>query len=197
MHIVLYPDPILRQTAEPVVSIDGELRRVAREMFDTMYGASGVGLAATQVGLLLRLFVLNLAGEPGDELVLINPEMLRETGEQIVEEGCLSLPGITGSIRRPVEVVVRGYDLKGKEVEYECRDLWARAVCHEMDHLEGRLIIDRMGPAARLSNRARLKELEGEYRSTDSSTREREAAGIDTGRQAGTDASAPTTNSDS
>jgi len=197
MRIVLYPDPILRRTAGPVVSIDGELRRVAREMFDTMYGASGVGLAATQVGLLLRLFVLNLTGEPGDELVFINPEMLRESGEQMVEEGCLSLPGVTGSIRRPVEVVVRGYDLKGKEVEYECRDLCARAVCHEVDHLEGRLIIDRMGPAARLSNRARLKELEEEYRSTDSSTREWEAAGIDTGRQAGTDASAATTNSDS
>jgi len=166
-------------------------------MFDTMYEASGVGLAATQVGLLLRLFVLNLTGEPGDELVLINPERPHESGEQVVEEGCLSLPGITGSVRRPAEVVVRGYDLKGHEVEYECRDLSARAVCHEMDHLEGRLIIDRMGPAARLSNRARLKELEEEYRSTDSSTRAWEATGIDTGRRAGTNASAPTTNSDS
>jgi len=197
MHVVLYPDPVLRQRAEPVVSIDEELRRAARGMFETMYGASGVGLAATQVGLLVRVFVLNPTGAPRDELVLINPEILRQSGEQVVEEGCLSLPGVTGSIRRPAEVVVQGYDLKGNEVECECHELCARAVCHEMDHLNGRLIIDRMGPAARLSNGARLKELRGQYRSATSSAKEREAAGAEAARPTGTDASTWTTINDS
>jgi len=163
MRIVLYPDPALRQPAEPVVRIDKALRRAVREMFVAMYDASGVGLAATQVGLPLRLFVFNLGGEPAHETVVINPEVLREGGEQVVEEGCLSLPGVTAKIRRPVQLVVRGYDLEGNQLEYECRDLCARAVSHELDHLQGQLIIDRMGSAARLTNQARLRELEEQY----------------------------------
>ncbi len=179
MRILLYPDRALRQPAEPVVRIDKALRRAAREMFVAMYDASGVGLAATQVGLPLRLFIFNLGGESAEETVLINPEVLRENGEQIVEEGCLSLPGVTAKIRRPVELVIRGYDLEGNELEYGCRDLCARAVSHELDHLEGRLIIDRMGSAARLSNQARLKELEEHYHGTGTFAGEPAPTGVD------------------
>lgn len=165
MRILLYPEPGLRRPAEPVTRIDAELRRTVRQMLDLMYRASGIGLAATQVGLPWRLFVFNLTGRAEDERVLLNPEVLEREGEQVGEEGCLSLPGVSGKVRRPLRVVVRGYDLEGNELEYEGSDLFARLVCHEMDHLAGQLIIDRMGPAARLGNQARLKELEESYRS--------------------------------
>jgi len=164
MRILLYPDAGLRRAAEPVPRVDAELRDAVREMFTTMYEAAGVGLAAIQVGLPLRLFIVNLTGEPKDETVVLNPEVLSEQGEQVAEEGCLSLPGVTAKIRRPAELLLRGYDLEGNQVEYHCQELYARVVCHEMDHLAGRLIIDRMGPAARIGNRSRLKELEANYR---------------------------------
>ena len=170
MRILLYPNPSLRRPAEPVTRIDAELRHTVRQMFDLMYEAAGIGLAATQVGLPLRLFVVNLTGRAEDETVLVNPEVLTAEGEQTSEEGCLSLPGVTGTVRRPLHLVVRGYDLEGDELEYEGRETFARVVCHEMDHLAGQLIIDRMGPAARLGNRARLKELEESYRSRAGST---------------------------
>lgn len=170
VRILLYPNPSLRRPAEPVTRIDAELRHTVRQMFDLMYEAAGIGLAATQVGLPLRLFVVNLTGRAEDETVLVNPEVLTAEGEQTSEEGCLSLPGVTGTVRRPLHLVVRGYDLEGDELEYEGRETFARVVCHEMDHLAGQLIIDRMGPAARLGNRARLKELEESYRSRAGST---------------------------
>ena len=197
MRILLYPDPALRQPAEPVVRIDKALRRAAREMFVAMYDASGVGLAATQVGLPLRLLIFNLGGDSAEETVLINPEVLREGGEQIVEEGCLSLPGVAAKIRRPVELVIRGYDLEGNELEYECRDLCARTVSHEIDHLEGRLIIDRMGSAARLTNQARLKELEEHYPGAGTFAGEPAPTGVDSGLRAGTDDTAALRKSDS
>ena len=166
MRILVYPSPDLRRPAEPVLRVDAQLRRLVRQMFVTMHDAAGVGLAAVQVGRSLQLFVLNLTGEREGETVLINPRVLSREGEQVAEEGCLSLPGVTAKIRRPLELTVCGYDLQGNEVELRCQELLARAVAHEMDHLDGQLIIDRMGPAARLGNRPRLKELEESYRSS-------------------------------
>jgi peptide deformylase len=166
MRILLYPDPDLRRPAEPVARVDTQLRRLVRQMFVALYDAGGVGLAAVQVGRPLRLFILSLTGERDGETVLINPWVLRQEGEQVAEEGCLSLPGVTAKLRRPLKVVVCGYDLEGSEVELRCEELSARAVGHEMDHLDGQLIIDRMGPAARIGNRPRLKELEESYRNS-------------------------------
>ena len=166
MRILLYPDPDLRRPAEPVARVDTELRRLVRQMFVAMYDAEGVGLAAVQVGRPLRLFILNLTGEHEGETVLINPCLVQQEGEQVTEEGCLSLPGVTAKLRRPLKLVVRGYDLDGNEVELCCQELSARAVGHEMDHLDGQLIVDRMGPAARIGNRPRLKELEDSYRNS-------------------------------
>ena len=163
MRILLYPDPELRRAAEFVARIDNELRHVVRDMFALMYEARGVGLAATQVGLPLRLFIMNVTGEPEDETVVLNPQLVEEEGEQVAEEGCLSLPGVAGNIRRPGAVQVRGYSLECDEVDYRFEDLGARVVSHELDHLDGRLIIDRMGPAARLDSQARLRELEESY----------------------------------
>lgn len=163
MRILVYPDPGLRRAAEPVIRIDGEVRRVVRDMFALMYEARGIGLAATQVGLPLRLFIMKVTGEPDGETVILNPEFVERDGEQLAEEGCLSVPGVSGKIRRPATVVLRGYGLEGKEMDYEFQELYARVVSHELDHLDGRLIMDRMGPAARLSSQARLKELEESY----------------------------------
>jgi len=168
LRILAYPDPHLREAARAVERIDARLRRVIGEMFPTMYEARGVGLAATQVGVPLRLFVVNVTGEPEGEMVIINPELSVQEGERIAEEGCLSVPGVTASIRRPARVIVCGYDVHGEEVEYECEDFFARAICHELDHLDGQLILDRMGQTAKLTQRSRLKELEEAYHDSDS-----------------------------
>ncbi len=169
MRILVYPDPELRRAAEPVARVDAELRRTVRDMFVVMYESRGIGLAATQVGLPLRLFIMNVTGEPGDETVILNPQLVESDGEEINEEGCLSVPGVTGNVRRPATVVLQGYSLGGKEVEYEFQALYARVVSHELDHLDGRLIIDRMGQAARLGSRPRLRELEELYQDSLSS----------------------------
>jgi len=169
MRILAYPDPELRRPAQVVERIDAELRRIVQEMFPTMYEARGVGLAATQVGVPLRVFILNLTGEPEGETVVVNPELAAQEGEQVAEEGCLSIPGVSAKIRRPACVVLRGYDLAGNEIEYECRELFARAVCHELDHLEGQLITDRMGRAAKLTQQSKLRELEESFRGSTAS----------------------------
>ena len=164
-RVVCYPDPVLRKKAKLVAEIDGEVRRRAREMIDIMYDAVGVGLAAPQVGWSARIITLNTTGEPEDEGVFVNPRIARSEGEVTEEEGCLSLPGIRAKIIRSACVEVQAYTLDGDEVRMQADGLLARAWQHEIDHLDGILIIDRMAPAARLMHRRRLKELEQEYES--------------------------------
>lgn len=167
MEIRTYPDPCLLEETEVIQEVDDDIRALARDMLDTMYAGRGIGLAAPQVGVLRRLIVLNTAARPGEgeEIVLVNPELL-EHGPDLVEEeeGCLSLPGLTGVVPRFRSVRVRGLDLDGRERIVEGDDLLARVLQHEMDHLEGILFITKVGPVDRAALRPKLKEMKAKAR---------------------------------
>jgi peptide deformylase len=145
--------------------VDGELRKIVAEMFDLMYSHKGVGLAANQVDLPYKLFVINLEGDPtkGPEYVFINPEISRRTGREEAEEGCLSFPDIYAPVIRATKVAVTGYDLEGREINWQLDGMFARAVQHEYDHLEGVLFIDRLSPTARMTVQPALDDLEREF----------------------------------
>jgi len=152
MEIVLYPHPALRWKSQPIREINDEVRNVVRQMFELMYEARGIGLAANQVGLPWQLFVLNLTGDPtekDEEHVFINPEIVRRKGSEEGEEGCLSLPKLYGDVRRAAEIVVEGFDLDGQGFEMTLDDLAARCVQHECDHLQGIMFFERMTDTAR------------------------------------------------
>ena len=146
MKIVEYPHPTLRHKSKPLKKIDADLRRTVAEMFHLMYEAEGIGLAANQVDLPYRLFVLNLSEErtQEDEMVFINPVISRGKEPDEKEEGCLSIPGVYASVRRPTSIHVSALDLTGRPIEVDCRGLLARAIQHETDHLDGILFIDRL-----------------------------------------------------
>lgn len=147
-----YPDDVLKRKAAPVEAVDDELRRLADDMVETMYAAPGVGLAAPQVGVSKRLVVLDLStqeGEEGSLIVLFNPEITHAEGSAEMEEGCLSLPGFITKVKRAAEVTVRGLDREGKPVAIEAGGLLAIALQHELDHLDGMLILDRAGSLKR------------------------------------------------
>lgn len=151
LEILKYPDPRLRQVAKPVVEITDETRKLAEAMAETMYANSGCGLAATQVGVDARIFVIDIAGEDeqSDLKVFINPEIVETEGVQTWEEGCLSFPGATEEIRRADRVKVRAMDQFGKPFELEATGLMAIAVQHENDHLNGVLMIDKLNALRR------------------------------------------------
>lgn len=164
MKVVCYPSDVLRQKADKVTEFDESLRQTARDMIETMYNANGVGLAAQQVGLTIRMAVLNCDGEPGDERVLVNPEIVDSSGKLTSEEGCLSFPGIFTRIQRPAQIKVRYQDLDGNEQTFEADGLLARAVQHELDHLDGILLCDRMSRVQQMASRRALKMLEARHR---------------------------------
>ncbi|MEK6766228.1 MAG: peptide deformylase [Planctomycetota bacterium] len=163
MEIAVYPNPVLRTKAKPIEYIDNEICRIAGEMLDTLYDACGVGLAAPQVGLSIRLVVLDITGEKTGERVFINPHIIEERGEIMEEEGCLSFPDVRGKIIRSQYVKVTAYNLKGEQLEIETEGLLSRAWQHEIDHLNGCLFIDKMTPASTIANKPKLKELELSY----------------------------------
>jgi len=142
------PEPILRQKSKRVKSIDGSIRKLVADMMETMHAASGVGLAAPQVGIPLRVIVIGMPGE--EDFVLINPEVVRKNGERLVTEGCLSVPGYFGEIPRAQRVTVKGKDLSGKEVRIKAEELLAQALEHEIDHINGVLYIDYLESQDRL-----------------------------------------------
>jgi peptide deformylase len=144
--IVKYGDAVLQRPAAPVTAFDDDLARLIDDMTQTMYAAPGVGLAAPQVGVGLRVCVIDLSvGKRGGELIaLVNPEFVERDGMQLEEEGCLSAPGFTATVARPARVVVRGVDREGKDVVVSGEGLLARALQHELDHLDGRLFLDRL-----------------------------------------------------
>jgi peptide deformylase len=162
LAIVEYPHPALRRKAKPVVRLDDAIRDAVARMFEVMYEAEGVGLAANQVALPYRLFVANLAGrrDAGEELVFVNPALSRPRGTAVQEEGCLSLPGLRMDVRRPERIVVDAWTLDGDPVHLDLDGLLARVVQHEFDHLEGRLFTDRLPEAAALEARRALDSLE-------------------------------------
>lgn len=139
--IVEIGDEKLRKHAKPVEKFDWRLRLLLSDMADTMYKAEGVGLAAPQVGILRRVVVVDV----GDGLVkLVNPELIAAEGEQCGPEGCLSVPGRSGMVTRPNHVVIRAFDENGKQIEVTGEEFYARALCHELDHLDGVLYVDKM-----------------------------------------------------
>ncbi len=145
--ILHYPDPRLRQKAELVTTVTPELRKLVDDMAETMYAAPGVGLAATQIGEPHRIFLIDIASddEPSKLHVFINPELVKTEGEQCAPEGCLSFPGITEEIKRASKVTVRALDREGQPFELSAEGLLAVAIQHENDHLDGVLMIDKMG----------------------------------------------------
>ncbi len=135
-------DPILRKVCKPVTKMTNRLLDLIDDMFETMYEANGVGLAAPQVGILKRIVVIDVSMEEPEPLVFINPEIIEADGEQTGDEGCLSLPGLAGTVTRPNRVVCRALDENMEEFEIEAEELLARAICHELDHLDGILYKD-------------------------------------------------------
>jgi len=149
-NILVYPDPFLARKAAPVTAVDDRVRTLIRDMFETMYAAEGVGLAAPQVGVGKRVIVVDVT--PVDETIapmaLVNPEIVDRKGSVLGEEGCLSVPGVQGEVPRAETVVVRGLDEQGNPVHLQAEGILSRALQHEIDHLDGVLFIDRIPSAA-------------------------------------------------
>jgi peptide deformylase len=167
MDILPYPHPALRWKSKPVTEINDDLRRVVAEMFELMYAAKGIGLAANQVGLPDRLFILNLSADPAqkdEEVVFINPEILKRKGSAEGEEGCLSFPGMYGQVKRAAKIVIEAFDLKGECFEYSLDELAARAAQHETDHLDGVLFIDRLTDTARRELEPVIGDFDAQFR---------------------------------
>src|SRR6267143_4854399 len=162
LKIVHYPDPVLLQVSRPVSIFDEELKKLVDDMFDTLYEARGVGLAAPQVGVSQRLFVMDCSVEkdPEQKMVLINPEVLRVEGNQNGEEGCLSFPGIYTPVERSLRAVVRAQDVKGNWFELDGMELTARCMLHETDHCDGIVFLDKMSPLKRELVKRKIKRLQ-------------------------------------
>lgn len=165
MEIVNYPHPTLRHKSKPLQRVDANIGKMVREMFELMYAAGGVGLAANQVELPFRLFIANLMSDPdeGEELVFINPVLSRPKGNEEKEEGCLSLPELYGPVKRPESIHLNAYSLEGEEIEGELSGLAARVVQHETDHLDGVLFIDRLSETGVMTVKQTLEDFEFEF----------------------------------
>jgi peptide deformylase len=165
--IVKYPDPVLARKADTVTVFDKELIKLTTDMFESMYLAEGIGLAAPQIGISKRIFIVDLScgKRPEDRLVFINPEILTREGKQIEEEGCLSLPDIRDKVSRAYNVRMRAQDEHGKWFEIDGEELLARAFQHELDHLDGVLFIDRISRLKRdlIIRRIRKLQKNGEW----------------------------------
>ena len=158
--IVKYGDPVLHSPAAPVDRVDDAVRALFDDMVETMYAAPGIGLAAPQVGVPLRVIVIDtsVGEDPKQVIKLANPEFVEREGEQKHEEGCLSIPGYGGSPTRPLRVTVRGLGPDGEELLYSATDLLARAFCHEIDHIDGLLFVDRLSPLKRDLMKRKLRK---------------------------------------
>ena len=144
LTVKTYPDPILKKVAEPLARFGKEEQKIFDDMIETMYQEDGVGIAAPQVGISKRIFIASPTMKPGEEFVFVNPEIIEARGRQVEREDCLSLPGISGEIPRAKTVRFRAQDRNGKPVEMTVKDLFARIIQHELDHLNGMLLIDRI-----------------------------------------------------
>ena len=167
MRIVPYCHPALRYESRPVTQIDDRLRASVREMFELMYDSRGIGLAANQVALPFRFFVLNLTADPeqaDQEQVFLNPEIVKRHGSLEEEEGCLSFPGVYAKVHRARKIRVRAFDLLGNPIEIDAEDLLSRALQHETDHLSGKLFIDYLPPAGRNAVAEKIRGVELGFR---------------------------------
>jgi peptide deformylase len=160
LEIVTIGNPVLNRVADKITNINQQIFDLARRMVRTMHFAPGIGLAAPQINQSIQLITVDLSvGEnSGDLIVLANPEILHQEGEAILEEGCLSVPGINEKITRPFHVVIKGIDLDGKEKIIEAEDLLARVFCHEVDHVNGKLFIEHLSPLKKSLLRKKLQK---------------------------------------
>ena len=149
LSILEFPDPRLRTVAKPVAQVDDALRGLIDDMFETMYAAPGIGLAASQVDVHKRLLVLDVSEDGAAPMVFINPEILSSEGEQVYQEGCLSVPGIYADVHRAEHIVVRALDRDGRQFECDAHGVLAVCIQHEMDHLAGKLFVDYLSPLKR------------------------------------------------
>lgn len=163
LTVLHYPDPRLRKHCEPVTAFDDDLAALAKRLIELMRAHNGVGLAAAQVGVPLRLFVMNTTDDAKNDKVVVNPELVDLQGAKESEEGCLSLPDVRVQVRRAFRAKLKAQDLQGKPLEIEGDDLTARVWQHETDHLNGVLIIDRMGPSDKIATKKALRELEVKF----------------------------------
>lgn len=161
LEIVKYGEPVLETPGDPVTVFDDRLKKLVGDMFETMYASRGVGLAAPQVGVSQRLFVMDCSGgeDPSARIALINPVVLNIEGEQNGEEGCLSFPGIYFAVKRSLRAVVRAQDVNGEEFEFDGLDLEARCMLHETDHCDGIVFLDRTTPLKREMVKRKIKKL--------------------------------------
>ena len=161
--ILKYPDPVLRQKAEPVTTFDDELKTLVADMAETMYDAPGVGLAANQIGVTRQIVVIDITGSEAEEknlVVLINPKIVKGEGEAIEEEGCLSVVDFNAKVKRFTKIWVEAQDIEGNPMAFEAEDFYARAIQHEVDHLNGHLFIDWISSLKRsLYKKKRKKQL--------------------------------------
>lgn len=162
LPIVHYPERVLLTPGDPVTEFDDNLKKLVSDMFETMYSAPGVGLAAPQVGVSKRLFVMDCAGgkDPSQQIVMVNPEVLRVEGEQNGEEGCLSFPGIFFEVKRSLRAIVRAQDVNGEEFELDGMELTARCMLHETDHCDGIVFIDKTSPLKRELVKRKIRKLQ-------------------------------------
>jgi peptide deformylase len=158
LKILEFPDPRLRTKATPVAAVDDDLRKLIGDMFETMYAAPGIGLAATQVDVHQRLLITDVSVDKDDPYVLINPEILEKDGVVFTDEGCLSVPGYYEEVERAEHIKVRFLDREGAEVELEARGLLAVCIQHEIDHLDGKLFVDYLSEAKRTRIRKKLEK---------------------------------------
>ncbi|WP_455206372.1 peptide deformylase [Kaarinaea lacus] len=159
LNILHYPDPRLRQKALPVESVDNEIKQLVEDMFETMYQAPGIGLAATQADIQKRIIVIDISEDKSNPLCFINPEIISSDGEEEMEEGCLSVPGIYEKVSRADHIKVRALDRNGQSFEIEADGLLSVCIQHEMDHLEGKLFVDYLSELKRQRIRKRLEKL--------------------------------------
>ena len=157
LEVAVWPAPILKKKMDPVVVFDKELEFLAEQMFETMYSLRGIGLAAPQVGINQRIFVMDVGEGP---LAIINPKITKKMGNDVLEEGCLSIPEVTINIARPQQITVKYMDENGKTMEITCEDLTARVIQHETDHLNGKLVIDYASSDEKAQFKDQLKALE-------------------------------------
>ena len=162
LDIVKWPATVLENPGEPVSEFDDDLKRLVEDMFETMYAAPGVGLAAVQVGIPKRLFVMDCSGgkDPDQRIALINPEVLAVEGNQNGEEGCLSFPGIFTPVERSLRAVVRAQDVNGNEFEIDGMELTARCMLHETDHCDGIVFLDKMSSIKRELVKRKIRKLQ-------------------------------------
>ena len=159
LDILHYPDPRLRTKAIPVKKVDSKIQTIIDDMFETMYDAPGIGLAATQVNIHKQIVVIDISKEKNEPLCLINAKIVEKEGEEVSEEGCLSVPEYFADVKRAEKIKVQALDRDGKEIEIESDDFLAICIQHELDHLQGKLFVDYLSPMKQQRVKKKMKKL--------------------------------------